>query len=152
MLSPIGVKGPLPDPIKGRIAVVGPCASGKTVLVQRLRARGYDARQCAQEHSYVAEMWQRLSRPEALVYLDVSLEVASRRRLVAYGGDYWRAQDQRLAHARQHCDIGVQTDSLSEEQVFAAVVEALEDLGIEPADRGSHWDRFTPHRKPLSDT
>jgi len=151
MLSPIGAKGTLPDPVKGRIAVVGPCASGKTVLVERLRAGGYDARQCAQEHSYVAEMWRLLSRPEVLVYLDVSLEVASGRRPVAYGVEYWRPQDQRLVHARQHCDIRVQTDCLSEEQVFATVVEALVALGMEPGERGCQCDRSRQQKEPLSD-
>ena len=136
MLSPAGGKRRLPDPIKGRIAVVGPCASGKSALVDNLRACGYDARQCAQEHSHVAEMWQRLTRPEVLVYLDVSLAVAARRHRADYGADYFRKQRQRLLHARRHADIYLHTDALSEDKVFARVVTALATLGVEPMERG----------------
>ena len=136
MLSPAGGKTRLPDPIKGRIAVVGPCASGKSALVEKLRACGYDARQCAQEHSHVAEMWQRLSRPEVLVYLDVSLAVAARRRRADYDADYFRKQRQRLLHARRHADIYLHTDVLSEDKVFATVVTALASLGAEFPQKG----------------
>jgi hypothetical protein len=62
------------------IAVVGPCASGKSLLVQALRARGYNTREVAQEHSYVPTMWQRITQPDLLVYLDVSWAVARQRR------------------------------------------------------------------------
>ena len=142
-MSPARGKGPLPDPVRGRIAVVGPCASGKTALVERLCARGYEARQCAQEHSYVADMWQRLSRPQVLVYLDVSLEIASVRRGVTYVRGFWQEQGQRLAHARQHSDIYVQTDCLSEEEAFATTIEALAALGIEPANGATERDQRT---------
>ena len=125
-----------PDPIRGRIAVVGVCASGKTVLVEELRVRGYDARQCAQEHSYVPDMWQRLSRPEALVYLDASLPIMRRRRQSNYGEGYVERQRQRLAHARKHCDVHVDTDSLNGEQVLSKVMAALDMLGIAPFPEG----------------
>lgn len=125
-----------PDPIRGRIAVVGVCASGKTVLVEELRVRGYDARQCAQEHSYVPDMWQRLSRPEALVYLDASLSTMHCRRQSNYGEGYVERQGQRLAHARKHCDVYVDTESLSGEQVLSKVIAALDMLGITPFPEG----------------
>jgi len=63
-----------------RIAVVGPCASGKTALVERLRKLGYEAHECVQEHSYVPTMWQKISRPDVLIYLDASPEERARRR------------------------------------------------------------------------
>jgi len=132
MSPPVRAKGPLPGPVRGRIAVVGPCASGKTGLVAGLRARGYDARQCAQEHSYVGEMWQRLCRPQVLVYLDVSREVASSRRRPPYCEEYWQELSRRLAHARQHSHIYLHTDALSEEEVLARAIEALAALGMEP--------------------
>jgi len=121
---------PLPCPIKGRITVVGVCASGKTALVERLRAQGYDARHCAQEHSQVPDMWQRLSRPEALVYLDVSLEVIRCRRPADYDEGYIQEQRRRLAHARQHCHIYVLTDALSIEDVSGRVLAELHKLGM----------------------
>ena len=125
-----GSKRTPPAPIQGRIAVVGVCASGKTLLVDELRVHGYDARQCAQEHSYVADMWQRLSRPEVLVYLDASLPIIRCRRKIDYGARYLETQRQRLAHARKHCHVYLDTDSLDGKQVLSWVIAALDSLGI----------------------
>ncbi|GEM_PF-278184 len=134
---------PLPRPIKGRVTVVGVCAAGKTALVERLRARGYDARHCIQEHSQVADMWQRISRPEVLVYLDASLEVIRQRRPDDdFDEEYIREQRHRLAHARQHCQIYVSTDALSIEGVLSRVVAGLSELGVEP--QASCLSRFYP--------
>lgn len=128
---------PLPRPIKGRVTVVGVCAAGKTALVEGLRVRGYDARHCIQEHSHVADMWQRISQPEVLVYLDVSLEVIRQRRPDDdFDEEYIREQRHRLAHARQHCQIYVSTDALSIEGVLSRVVAGLSKLGIEPQAPG----------------
>ncbi len=126
----------LPAPVPGRVAVVGPCASGKSVLVERLRALGYDARSCAQEHSYVPDMWQRLSRPQVLVYLDASLPTIAQRRPVHYGEAYWDEQRARLAHARAHCQIYVATDTLGPEGVVRQVLDGLEALGVHPMPKG----------------
>jgi hypothetical protein len=63
-----------------RVAVVGPCASGKSTLTAALRAAGYEARQPAQEHSYVPDMWRRLVDPDVLIYLDISYEALLERR------------------------------------------------------------------------
>lgn len=124
---------PTPDaPIAGRIAIVGVCASGKSVLVQRLQALGYDARQCAQEHSYIPDMWQRLARCQFLVYLDASLETIWRRRSTSLNAVYLAEQRRRLEHARAHCQLYLDTSALSEEQVAALVVCALAAAGILP--------------------
>jgi len=61
-----------------RIVVVGPCGSGKTTLVEALRELGYEARECVQEHSHVADMWRRISRPDVLIFLGISLESVQR--------------------------------------------------------------------------
>jgi hypothetical protein len=123
-----------PIPIVGRVAVVGVCASGKSVLVEALRALGYDARHVAQEHSYVPDMWQRLSRPQVLVYLDASLATMRRRRDPSFPVALLEEQQRRLQHARRHCQIYVCTDALTEDQVLAQVVAALErsDIVLSP--------------------
>jgi len=101
-----------------RIAVVGPCSSGKSVLARALVAAGYEVRQPAQEHSYVAAMWQRLSRPDLLIFLDVDYDNVRQRRPHSDGGPARLAeQQQKLAHARQHCDFYVDTSGLTPEQV-----------------------------------
>ncbi|MCA9961923.1 MAG: hypothetical protein KC443_22950 [Anaerolineales bacterium] len=109
-----------------RIALVGPCAAGKTTLAHSLRASGYVVRQPAQEHSYVANMWQRLSQPDVLIYLDVDYPAIQKRRPHMGGGQKrLDEQRQRLAHARQHCDFYLNTSDLTPEQVVARVLDFL---------------------------
>ena len=110
-----------------RIKVVGPCASGKSVLVARLQELGYDAYTAAQDHSYVPDMWQRRNPPDVLVYLDVTLAAAHSRGRVGMGWDqrYLDEQHHRLRHARAHCDLYLPTERLTETDVLAAVLEFL---------------------------
>lgn len=100
------------------IAVVGPCASGKSTLVEALQERGYDAREVTQEHSSVPTMWQRFSQPDLLIYLDVSQEVAGQRRACESDVAWWDKLNQRLQHARQHADLFIQTDELCLQEVL----------------------------------
>ena len=109
-----------------RIAVVGPCASGKSTLVAALRAAGYEARHPAQEHSYVPDMWRRLVDPDVLIYLDLSHEAYRQRRPKDDAGpDYLAMQRERLAHARAHADLVVDTSGMTAEAVRAYVLAAL---------------------------
>jgi cytidylate kinase len=87
-----------------RVVIVGPCASGTTTLAEGLRRAGYDAHPCAQEHSYVPDMW-RMSQPDVLIYLDATMETIKRRRDVRWSKQHLAAETARLAHARQHCDL-----------------------------------------------
>ena len=112
------------------MVVVGGCASGKSVLVAALVPLGYDARTCAQEHSHVPDMWQRLSRPQFLIYLDASLETVRQRGPIDYDQAYMQEQNRRLAHARAHCDLYIATDTLTPSQVLECVVDALSARGI----------------------
>lgn len=111
-----------------RVKVVGPCASGKTVLAERLKELGYEASAAAQDHSYVPDMWQRINPPDVLVYLDVSLDSARQRGRIGHGWDqaYLDAQSYRLRHARAHCDLYLSTDGLSEEDVLSQVIGFLQ--------------------------
>lgn len=96
-----------------KIAIAGPCVSGKTSLAGVLQSRGYDARAIAQEHSYVPYMWQRITKPDVLIYLDVSYGVAKARRpRITWGPERLVVQAERLAHARAHCDFYVDTDGV----------------------------------------
>ena len=53
-----------------RVAVVGPCAAGKSTIVEQLIQWGYDAYVVGQEHSAVQDLWRRQS-PDALIFLEV---------------------------------------------------------------------------------
>ena len=110
------------------IAVVGPCASGKSLLVQALRERGYNTREVLQEHSYVPAMWQRITQPDLLIYLDVSGEVACQRRRTDAGPGWWAELAYRLRHARQHADLYIHTDELTPEEVLEQALAFLSTM------------------------
>ncbi|GAP64372.1 hypothetical protein ARMA_2795 [Ardenticatena maritima] len=111
-----------------RIAVVGPCASGKSTLVRRLRAEGWDARMPAQEHSYVPDMWQRLSKPDVLIYLDADNETLRRRRPGHTLNDTYLAQErERLQHAYAHADLILDTTHLTPEEVYQRVMDFIRE-------------------------
>jgi hypothetical protein len=87
-----------------RVAVVGHCASGKTTLVGALRRAGYDAHAVAQEHSAIAWLWKH-SDPDVLIYIHVPLETVRARRGEEWPQAVYDAQEQRLADARTHADL-----------------------------------------------
>ncbi|MFO7537716.1 MAG: hypothetical protein R6X32_06610 [Chloroflexota bacterium] len=109
-----------------RIAVVGPCSAGKSLLVAELRQQGYEARQPAQEHSYVADMWRRLTQPDLLIYLDVDYAAARTRRPTTTTQQRLAEQAERLRHARQHCDFYLDTSGLDPDGVKTAVLNFLQ--------------------------
>jgi thymidylate kinase len=84
---------------------------------------GYRSRHIAQEHSYVKDMWQRLTRPDILVFLDVSFATTCKRRNLDWTEADWQEQQHRLRHARENADLYLDTDKLSAEQVLERVVE-----------------------------
>lgn len=110
------------------IGVVGPCAAGKTTLIAALKTRGYQVKHIAQEHSYVANMWKRLSNPDTLVYLDVSFPLTVERRNLDWTRKEYNAQLHRLRHARTHADYYLNTDELSLQEVLDLVLNYLQGL------------------------
>ena len=118
---------PPEHPQKPKISIVGPCTSGKSTLTAALRNAGYPTRQPAQEHSYVSDMWQQLTDPDILIYLDVSYPSARQRRPISWGAERLVEQAQRLAHARQHADLYLNTDILSPDEVQQSVFAFLKE-------------------------
>lgn len=104
------------------VGVVGPCAAGKTTLVNSLRQAGIEARHIAQEHSYVADMWKRLTNPDLLVYLDVSYPLTLARRKMDWTFAEYTEQLHRLRHAKQFADCYLDTSTLSPQEVLARVM------------------------------
>ena len=109
-----------------RVGVVGPCGSGKSTLIAALEARGYTCRHIAQEHSYVKDMWKRISNPDVLIFLDASFPVSTARRKLNWLESDHTEQLRRLAHAREHADLIVETDTISSDEVAARVLEFLD--------------------------
>ena len=115
-----------PDPML--IAIVGPCASGKSTLGRALREAGYQTKTPVQEHSPIANLWQR-SHPALLIYLDLNFDALLLRRPKNHGGPERLAeQHQRLTHAYEHCDLYVDTSSLTPVEVQTKVFAFLEEL------------------------
>lgn len=108
------------------IGVVGPCAAGKSTLVRSLRAHGYQLRHIAQEHSFVQDMWQRLVDPDVLIYLHVDFPETLQRRNLSWTEAEYAEQIRRLAHARQHATLYVDTTELTPAEVLERVLAALE--------------------------
>jgi thymidylate kinase len=111
------------------IAVVGACASGKSTLVDALSKAGYNARHLAQEHSYVPSMWQRITNPDVLIYLDVDYEeIMSRRPRFNFKPEDLEQQNDRLTHARQHADLYLNTTRMTPNQVQQKTLAFLKKL------------------------
>jgi len=98
--------------------------------VEGLKRRGYRARAIVQEHSYVPSMWQRITNPDILIFLDASYPVTCQRRKLDWTEAEYAEQQQRLAHAREHADFYVQTDDLSIEAVLERVIDFISKLKI----------------------
>ena len=100
------------------------------MLAQALRERGYNAREVLQEHSYVPTMWQQLTQPDILVFVDVSGEVARRRRRTSAGAGWWETLARRLDHARRHADLYINTDDLTPEDVLERSLRFLGGISV----------------------
>ena len=101
------------------IAIVGPCAAGKSTLRDRLLARGFtQVRVVAQEHSSVRDLWKMRGYPDCLIFLDVEAATAN----VRQGRSDWTPaahveQLTRLQHARAACNLYLSTDDLTPDEV-----------------------------------
>jgi deoxyadenosine/deoxycytidine kinase len=113
---------------KTQIAIVGPCASGKSTLAEGLSSNGYNARQIVQEHSYVPDMWKIITRPRVLIYLDADYQTCSTRGKLRWTLAEYEQQVQRLAQAREGCHICIRTDDLEREEVLERALEKLRIL------------------------
>jgi ABC-type glutathione transport system ATPase component len=117
--------------LKPLIGVVGPCASGKSTLIAGLTRLGYKTRHIAQEHSFVKDMWQRLTNPYLLIFLDVSYPSSRARRKLDWTEEDWQEQQRRLSHARAHADLYLDTDNLGIDEVLQKVKEFIEKKQLE---------------------
>src|SRR5205823_15029652 len=103
------------------VAIVGVGGSGKPERARRLAARGIAAHSVAQEHSYVPGLWRHEGEPDLLVYLVASARVVRRRGKAKTAAEL-AAQRRRLADARRHAHLRIQTDALSPDEVEQTVL------------------------------
>lgn len=107
-----------------RIAVAGVCGSGKTTIVDRLRQRGFDAYVVSQEHSIIRDLWKHQD-PSALVFLDIRLETVRTRRSNDWPSWMYDLQQDRLADARAHATVTIETDNYSIEETVDLILQVL---------------------------
>lgn len=101
------------EPASPLIGVVGPCGAGKSTLIAGLEKHGYRCRHIAQEHSFVKQMWQVITKPDILIYLESSFENSTKRRKLNWLPADHEEQLRRLAHAREHADLVIDTNTLA---------------------------------------
>ncbi len=70
-------------------------------------------------------MWQKITNPDLLIFLNASFEICTRRRKLNWTKVDYDEQQRRLAHARQHANLIIETDALTTEEVLAGVLEFL---------------------------
>ena len=99
------------------IVIIGVCGSGKSVLAEALRARGYNAKSVAQEHSLVPDLFLH-ARPDIVIYLEASDATVAVRKNTGWEPHLLRQQRDRLKLARERADIRLVTDALSPAQLL----------------------------------
>lgn len=107
------------------IGVVGPCGSGKSTLIAGLEKHGYRCRHIAQEHSYVKHMWQAITNPDILIFLECSFEASTARRKLNWLRTDYEEQLRRLSHAYEHAHIVIDTNILNSDEVLARALDYL---------------------------
>ena len=74
-------------------------------------------------------MWRRITNPDILIYLDVSVVVAARREGLSVPSSWWAEERAvRLVHARANCDLYIDTTDLSTDEVVARVTAYLQSF------------------------
>jgi deoxyadenosine/deoxycytidine kinase len=120
------------QPPQLKVAVVGPCASGKTTLARNLRKHGYDAFVVAQEHSAIRALWAH-QRPDVLIALHADLSTIRQRRGAGWSQEIYAAQMQRLSDAYESADLRIDTSDVSEQVALDQSLALLQSASKKPS-------------------
>lgn len=72
------------------------------------------------------DMWQRITNPDVLIFLQVSFPISQQRRSMNWNETDYNEQQRRLSHALQHADLILDTDNLGIQEVFEQVLAFIE--------------------------
>ena len=102
------------------IGVVGPCGAGKSTLTDALDSLGYSTRHIAQEHSYVKDMWKRITNPDVLIFLAGILpgHTPAQKQNDPLDGSRLRRATAPSCTCPEHADLIIDTDNLSIQEVL----------------------------------
>jgi hypothetical protein len=70
-------------------------------------------------------MWQIIAKPNFLIFLHSSFEISTERRKLNWQRADYDEQTRRLAHARQHASVIIDTDPLTPGEVLARALDFL---------------------------
>lgn len=73
-------------------------------------------------------MWQIIAKPDVLIYLNSSFTVSTARRKLDWREKDYEEQLRRLAHAREHAHLVIETDALTSDAVLQKVLDYLTKL------------------------
>jgi hypothetical protein len=76
----------------------------------------------------VQAMWQKIAKPDILIYLSVSFPLGTARRRLNWHKQDYDEQLRRLEHARRHANLSIDTDDLTPEQVLQRAINYLKDM------------------------
>lgn len=72
-------------------------------------------------------MWQRISQPDILIFLEVSFSVSQQRRTLNWNYSDFEEQQKRLTHARLHANLTIHTDDFSIDEILTTVLDFLQE-------------------------
>jgi len=75
----------------------------------------------------VQAMWQIITKPDTLIYLNASFAVSTARRKLNWQKKDHEEQLRRLAHAREHANLLIETDELTPNQVLQQTLDYLKE-------------------------
>jgi len=78
----------------------------------------------------VPAMWQKISNPDLLIFLEASFPVSTARRKLSWQKKDHDEQLRRLSHARQHAHVVINTDDLTPDEVLRKVLDSLKDFNL----------------------
>ena len=72
-------------------------------------------------------MWQVITKPKLLIFLHSSFETSTKRRKLNWQRADYDEQTRRLAHAREHANVIIDTNPLTPAEVLARALDYLKE-------------------------
>lgn len=87
---------------------------------------GMEFRHIAQEHSYVGDMWKRITDPDVLIFLEADYAAIMERKSINFSMKEYQEQMRRLQHAHEHADLIINTTHLTPSEIVKIAEDFLQ--------------------------